>query len=73
MSDEEITRQIRANLKAKFPDAVFQVSYADGDLSIQHVGGNNHKADYPTHERGAAAMVEVIRQTLPDFQLRDYQ
>ena len=73
MTNEQIARQIRKNLKAKFPDAVFQVSYADGDLSIRHIGGNNHKDDYPTQEQGAAAMVEVIRQTLPDFQLMSYE
>lgn len=72
LDDKEIEKKIRLDLRNAFPDAVFQVTYIEGDLSIQHIGGNNYKEVYPTKERVIDAMVDVIRETLPFFEVLDY-
>lgn len=73
MNDKQIAQKIRTDLRAAFPKAVFQVTYQSGELDLQHIGGNNYKDQFPTKAEAAEAIAEVIRQTLPTFQVLDYE
>ena len=73
MNDKQIAEKIRRDLRKKWPYAVYQVSYVSGNLSLEHVGGSKYKDQYPNKGQAVDELIEVIRQTIPDFSMTSYE
>jgi hypothetical protein len=72
MNDNEIAQKIRRDLKEAFPLTVFHIEYTDGKLHYEIMGGSNYKDIYPDRKDAIAALVDVIRKTLPYFTVTSY-
>ncbi len=72
MSDDQAAQKVKRDLEARWPGAVFNVTYDATGLHVEFVNGNKYVDEIPTYDVAAAEIVEVIRKTFPRFQWTSY-
>lgn len=72
MNDRQKSKKIEKDLKKRFPRARFSVRVVGDDISVYWTGGHDYKDVFPTTKKAAEAITNVVKNTVPSFQMTDY-
>ncbi len=67
MNDINIEKEIRKKLIERFPDSAFMVTYIDGHLDVDFIGGKLHQYNFHFPPEIELQLMEAIWEVLPDY------